>query len=68
LRVIGSTLRALPLARKAELCRDFAERVLPLFGSGQLRPMIDRVLPLAEAGAAHRALDSHHVGKIVLAL
>lgn len=66
LQVIGSTLRALPLARKAALCREFATRVLPLFATGQLHPVLDRVLPLAEAAAAHRALDEPHLGKIIL--
>ncbi len=68
LQIVGSSLRPLPAARKAALCRDFAARVLPLFASGRLRPVIERVLPFAEAAAAHRALDEAHVGKIVLTL
>jgi putative PIG3 family NAD(P)H quinone oxidoreductase len=66
LQVIGSTLRALPLGRKAALVRAFCEQALPLFARGELRPVIDRVLPLEQAAAAHRALDQHHVGKVVL--
>lgn len=66
LQVIGSTLRALSLERKAQLVRAFSEAVLPLFATGELRPIIDRVLPLESAAEAHRALDQHHVGKIVL--
>jgi putative PIG3 family NAD(P)H quinone oxidoreductase len=65
-QVIGSTLRALPRERKAALCREFAAQVLPRFETGELRPVIDRVLPLAQAADAHRALDEPHVGKIVL--
>lgn len=68
IQIIGSTLRALPVARKAALCRDFAARVLPFFDSEQLRPIIDRVLPIAEAAAAHRLLDGPHVGKIILTM
>jgi tumor protein p53-inducible protein 3 len=67
-QLIGSTLRPLPVLRKAALCHDFSSRVLPLFDGKQLRPSIDRVLPLAEAAAAHRLLDGPHVGKIVLTL
>jgi len=67
-QVIGSTLRALSLGRKAALCRDFTAQILPLFETGVLRPIIDRVMPLAEAAAAHRALDEAHLGKIVLAV
>lgn len=66
LQVIGSTLRALPPERKAQLVRAFSEKALPLFTTGELRPIVDRVLPLESAAEAHRALDQHHVGKIVL--
>lgn len=68
LRIIGSTLRALPPARKAALVRDFSARALPLFSTGGLVPVVDRVLPLAQAADAHRALDEPHVGKIVLSV
>lgn len=66
LQVVGSTLRPLSKERKAALCREFAQRVLPLFADGRLRPVIDRVFPLAEAAVAHRELDAAHVGKLVL--
>lgn len=76
-QVIGSTLRALPVARKTALVSDFLTRVFPLFaapggptlghGNGPaLRPIVDRVLPLSQAAEAHRALDGHHIGKIIL--
>lgn len=65
-QIIGSTLRPLSLARKAALCRAFSDEVLPLFETFLLRPIIDRVLPLAEVATAHRALDEAHLGKIVL--
>jgi putative PIG3 family NAD(P)H quinone oxidoreductase len=66
LQIIGSTLRALPPARKAALVREFTREVLPLFASRQLRPVVDRVLPLGDVAQAHRVMDEHHVGKIVL--
>ncbi len=41
--------------------------VLPLVKRGQLRPVVDRVFPLAEAAEAHRYLASgQHFGKVVL--
>ena len=34
---------------------------------GSIRPVIDRILPLEEAPAAHRAVKaSEHFGKVVL--
>jgi NADPH:quinone reductase-like Zn-dependent oxidoreductase len=43
--------------------------ILRLVAEGRLRPVVDRVLPLAEARAAHRALEGREAfGKIVLAV
>lgn len=40
---------------------------LPLVRRGQLKPVVDRVFPLAEAAEAHRYLeDGNHFGKVVL--
>ncbi|MBL9006402.1 MAG: NAD(P)H-quinone oxidoreductase [Myxococcales bacterium] len=66
IQMLGSTLRALPTARKAALCADFATRALPLFERGALRPIVDQTFPMAAAAFAHRALDSAHFGKLVL--
>jgi putative PIG3 family NAD(P)H quinone oxidoreductase len=65
--VIGSTLRARPVEEKAELVAAFSARFGADLEKGELVPVIDRVLPLAEAGDAHRAMKaSEHFGKIVL--
>jgi putative PIG3 family NAD(P)H quinone oxidoreductase len=67
LSVIATTLRGRPLEQKAEIVRRFVEDALPGFEDGSLRPVVDRVLPLAEAAAAHRAMESgENVGKLVL--
>jgi NADPH:quinone reductase len=67
LTVTGSTLRASPQARKAEIAASVREKVWPLFESGQLKPVIFRVFPLAEAAEAHRLMESSaHIGKIML--
>jgi putative PIG3 family NAD(P)H quinone oxidoreductase len=69
LSVIATTLRGRPLEQKAEIVRRFVEEALPGFDDGALRPVVDRVLPLAEAAAAHRAMEAgENVGKIVLAV
>jgi putative PIG3 family NAD(P)H quinone oxidoreductase len=67
LSVMPTTLRGRPLEQKAEIVRRFVEDALPGFADGSLRPVVDRVLPLAEAAAAHRAMESgENVGKLVL--
>jgi NADPH2:quinone reductase len=68
LTIIGTTLRARPLEEKIALARDFSERVVPLFESGQLKPVVDRVFPFDEIRAAHELMHSNQTfGKIVLA-
>jgi len=63
----GTVLRARATAEKAALARAFTEQVLPGFASGELQPVIDRVLPAAEAGEAHRAMEANeNFGKILL--
>ena len=59
LSVLGSTMGS-----KAILFR-----LLDLFRAGRLRPVLDRVYPLAEVADAHRRLESRDVfGKIVLTM
>lgn len=65
--ITGTVLRARPLEEKIALARDFADAVLPLFAAGRLRPVVDRVLPFAAIGEAHRALERNETfGKVVL--
>lgn len=63
----GSTLRSQPVADKARICRAIHEQVWPLLEGGDIRPLIHATLPLAEAAAGHRLMESGaHQGKIVL--
>jgi len=69
LTVTGSTLRASPLERKAEIANSLRERVWPLLESREVKPVIHRVFPLAEAAGAHALMESsQHIGKIMLAV
>jgi putative PIG3 family NAD(P)H quinone oxidoreductase len=65
--VHGSTLRSRPLAEKAAIVAAVRAELWPLVGSGLIRPVIQAVLPLAQAAEAHRLMDSSaHIGKILL--
>ncbi len=67
LHVIGSTLRARPVEEKAAIVSGFLARFGSALEKGEIRPVVDRVLPLEQAGEAHRAVQaSEHFGKIVL--
>lgn len=69
LRVIGSTLRARPVAAKSKIMSALRERVWPLIESGEIRPIVDAVIPIAEAGRAHELIASDATfGKVVLAI
>ncbi len=67
LTVVGTVLRSRPVSEKIELTREVRRRVLPLFSRGQLRPVVDRTWPLAEAAEAHAYMEANrNFGKIVL--
>jgi putative PIG3 family NAD(P)H quinone oxidoreductase len=68
LTVHAASLRARPAADKAEVVAAVLEQVWPLVTAGAVRPIIETILPLAEAAQAHRLMEaSSHVGKILLA-
>ena len=67
LSILGSTLRTRTPAQKAKLCADFTARALPRFDAGELRPVLARTFPLAQAAEAHLLLAENGVtGKVVL--
>jgi putative PIG3 family NAD(P)H quinone oxidoreductase len=67
LHVIGSTLRARPVEEKAALVAGFEERFGAALAAGDISPVVDRVLDLADAPEAHRCVKaSEHFGKVVL--
>lgn len=67
LTLTGSTLRPQSDDFKTLLARDIKDNVWPLFLSGELSPVMDRIYPLSEVGDAHRRMEGgDHIGKIVL--
>ena len=67
LTITGSTLRPRSADEKARLAQAVEATVWPWIAAGQVRTMVDRSFPLAEAAKAHAWLESgSHVGKVVL--
>ena len=66
LTLTGSTLRARTIPEKTRLTNIIKERIWPLAGQ-EIKPIVDTVFPLAEAGAAQSLMEtSQHIGKIIL--
>ncbi len=66
-RLLGTVLRARPVAEKAALARDFERCVLPGFADGSLAPVVDGVFPADQAADSHERMEANlNFGKIVL--
>jgi len=67
--ILATTLRARPRAEKDAIVAAVREHVWPLIEAGTVRPVVDRVLPIADAAEAHRLIESGGaVGKVLLAI
>ena len=67
LTLTGSTLRPRSIEFKTMVADEISRTVWPYVEGGRLKPVIDKVFPLAEANAAHERMEAgDHVGKIVL--
>jgi len=67
--VRGTVLRSRPSAEKADATHLFEGQVVPLIGRGAIRPVIDAVVPLAEAERAYELVEQDRTfGKVVLDL
>jgi putative PIG3 family NAD(P)H quinone oxidoreductase len=66
-RIFGTVLRARPLEEKIAAMRAFESQVVPLLARGVCKPIVDCVMPLADAARAHERMQSNAgFGKIVL--
>jgi NADPH:quinone reductase len=69
LTLTGSGLRPRSVEEKGAIAASLRQKVWPLLDAGKVKPVIHRSFPLADAGEAHRLLEtSGHVGKIVLSV
>jgi putative PIG3 family NAD(P)H quinone oxidoreductase len=65
--LLATALRARPPEEKATVVASVREHVWPLVGSGAVRPVVDRRLPMADAAEAHRVIEAGEaVGKVLL--
>jgi NADPH:quinone reductase-like Zn-dependent oxidoreductase len=66
-RVIGTTLRARPLAQKAQIVAQVRENLWPMVADGRVRPVVHTVLPITRVADAHDLVQSsRHIGKVAL--
>ena len=65
--LLGSTLRTRDGDFKATLLADMEQRLIPLFNSGELKPMVAKTFAFADAEAAFEELARDQVvGKVIL--
>ncbi|WP_431206582.1 zinc-binding dehydrogenase [Bradyrhizobium betae] len=69
LRLVGTVMKSRGVDEKRAMVHRFFEGFLPLFVSGVLKPLVDRVFPLERAADAHRSVErGGGFGKVVLAV
>ena len=67
--LVGTVLRSRPLEERIEAARLLERHIGPLFTSGRVHPVVDKIFPLEEAAAAHRYLAGDtSFGKVLLDL
>jgi putative PIG3 family NAD(P)H quinone oxidoreductase len=67
LTITGSTLRPRSIQEKADIAQNLRQDVWPLLESGEIKVVIDRIVPMEKVSEAHRVMEtSQHMGKILL--
>jgi putative PIG3 family NAD(P)H quinone oxidoreductase len=65
--ITGTVLRARPLDEKIAITQRFIAEMLPLFGTGELKPVIDSSYAIADIAKGHEYMATNgNVGKIVI--
>lgn len=65
--VIATNLRGRPVEQKETICEEVVAHVWPMIEAGDVKAVVQDVLPLEDAAEAHRLMESGtHTGKILL--
>ena len=68
-RVIGSTLRARSIPAKSAVMDALYERVWPFIATGEIKPIIEAEVSMADAASAHELIAGNQtIGKVILTL
>ena len=68
-KIIGSTIRARSNETKNIVMQELSEKVIPLFESGMLKPVIHETFYFSECNEAQEMMEANeNIGKIILAL
>ncbi len=69
LRIIGSTLRARSIGAKSAIMDDLQRTVWPRLEEGVIKPIVETVIPIAEADRAHALVAADQTfGKVVMSI
>lgn len=69
LSILGSTLRSQAVPVKRRIMQQLYDYVWPAIASGQIKPVIDSMMPITQVEQAHKRLASNQTfGKIVLTI
>ena len=68
-KIIGSTIRARSNETKNIVMQELSKKVIPLFESGMLKPVIHETFYFSECNEAQEMMEANeNIGKIILAL
>tara|TARA_B100000029_G_C17004922_1_gene752619 strand:- start:392 stop:568 length:177 start_codon:yes stop_codon:yes gene_type:complete len=57
------------MPEKMALNQQFVKHVLPLLRDDKIKPVVDRIFPIEEVGAAHTYMETNaNFGKIILSV
>ncbi|NDF11871.1 MAG: NAD(P)H-quinone oxidoreductase [Proteobacteria bacterium] len=65
--ITGSTLRSRSILERHEITRSLYNSFWPMLEAGRIKPVVDKLYPIAEANEAHQRMKANqNIGKIIL--